>query len=50
MPWRLPAPRSLANPQPADLKTVIYMNRNRLRAHPMQVDVDLKEGYPDGRA
>jgi hypothetical protein len=37
-------------PHLADFEILIYMNRKRGLVHPMLVDVDLKEGYPDGRA
>jgi len=33
-----------------DYRALILMNRKCSRAHPMPVDVDLKEGYPDGWA
>jgi hypothetical protein len=33
-----------------DYRAFICMNRKRLPVHPMLVDVDLKEGYPDGWA
>jgi hypothetical protein len=33
-----------------DYVRFISMNRKHPLAHPMLVDVDLKEGYPDGRA
>jgi hypothetical protein len=34
----------------ADFGILIWMNRKCGLLHPMLVDVDLKEGYPDGRA
>lgn len=33
-----------------DYRAFISMNRKRPAAHPMLVDVDLKEGYPHGTA
>jgi hypothetical protein len=33
-----------------DYNVLTSMNRNYPAAHPMLVDVDLKEGYPDGSA
>jgi hypothetical protein len=33
-----------------DYRALISMNRKYPRAHPMLVDVDLKEGFPDGPA
>jgi hypothetical protein len=41
---------SLVEPHLADFGVLIYMNRKYGLLHPMLVDVDLKEGYPDGRA
>jgi hypothetical protein len=41
---------SLGRPHLADFGILIYLNRKYGLAHPMLVDVDLKEGYPDGRA
>jgi hypothetical protein len=37
-------------PHLADFGILICMNRKCGLVHPMLVDVDLKEGYPDGRA
>jgi hypothetical protein len=34
----------------ADFRILILMNRKCTLAHPMIVDVDLKEGFPDGWA
>jgi hypothetical protein len=41
---------SPGGPHLADFGILIYMNRKCGLAHHMLVDVDLKEGYPDGRA
>jgi len=41
---------SLVEPHLADFGVLIYMNRKYRLLHPMLVDVDLKEGYPDGWA